>query len=368
MIKFLKKIIPSKVKIFLGHIVSTITELVKTSNIYMFLSAFSKKNRIEIPKGKKMILVNTPVHPNLGDQAIAIAEIKFIKQNLGDFKFLELNDGIFFKTIKWVKKFISEDDIIMCHGGGNMGIEYFWCEKVRRTIIKFFPKNKIIVFPQTIYYGDDLKSRRALKKSQSIYKSHNHLFICAREKKSYEILKEKFLNCKIELVPDIVLSLGILPFNCDRQGVLCCFRDDREKNVSKETLQVIESSLSTNNIEVSFTDTVLKGRVAPEDREFLLREKLKEFASARIVITDRLHGMIFSYLTNTPCIVMGNYNHKVEGMFSWFNENGCASVAFLRDVNEFLKIYQSLIHVECNNDVLWADKYYQQIIDFIYQS
>ncbi|MDA3776081.1 polysaccharide pyruvyl transferase family protein [Streptococcus thermophilus] len=31
-----------------------------------------------------------------------------------------------------------------------------------------------------------------------------------------------------------------------------------------------------------------------------------------VVLTDKLHGMIFSYITGTPCIVLANDNHKIE--------------------------------------------------------
>ena len=302
MINFLKKLLPKRLKIFLGHIQSKFTEIVKTSKVYMFLSSLSKRNAIEVPEGKKVILVNTPIHPNLGDQAIALAEIKFIKENFVDYNFLELDDSIFFNTIRRLKRFVSKEDIIMCHGGGNMGVDYFWCEKVRRTVIKMFPDNKIVVFPQTIYYENDKKSQRSLKKSQTIYNVHKQILICAREPKSYEILKTSFTNCKIELVPDIALNLGISSFDSDRQDALCCFRDDREKNTTQEELSQITNTIMQDNQKLHFTDTVLRGNIKKDQRESLFVEKLKEIASAKILITDRLHGMIFAYLTNTPAV------------------------------------------------------------------
>ena len=40
-------------------------------------------------------------------------------------------------------------------------------------------------------------------------------------------------------------------------------------------------------------------------------DKFKDFQKSELVITDRLHGMIFCYITKTPCIVMPNNNHKI---------------------------------------------------------
>ena len=50
-----------------------------------------------------------------------------------------------------------------------------------------------------------------------------------------------------------------------------------------------------------------------------MTEKLRSFAAARLVVTDRLHGMIFSAITGTPCVVLSNYNHKVRGTYEWIS-------------------------------------------------
>ena len=40
-----------------------------------------------------------------------------------------------------------------------------------------------------------------------------------------------------------------------------------------------------------------------------------------MVITDRLHGTIFSLITATPCICFDNSNHKVKNSYnSWFKK------------------------------------------------
>lgn len=38
------------------------------------------------------------------------------------------------------------------------------------------------------------------------------------------------------------------------------------------------------------------------------------------MLTDKLHGMIFLYITGTPCIVLANDNHKIEETYKhWLN-------------------------------------------------
>ena len=46
-------------------------------------------------------------------------------------------------------------------------------------------------------------------------------------------------------------------------------------------------------------------------------DKLQEFSTARLVITDRLHGMVFAAITGTACIAFRNYNYKIEGTYEW---------------------------------------------------
>jgi len=44
---------------------------------------------------------------------------------------------------------------------------------------------------------------------------------------------------------------------------------------------------------------------------------LNDFSSSKLVVTDRLHGMVFAALAGTPCVVMGNCNYKVKGIYNW---------------------------------------------------
>ena len=48
-----------------------------------------------------------------------------------------------------------------------------------------------------------------------------------------------------------------------------------------------------------------------------LFERLNKISEYKLCITDRLHGLIFSYITNTPCIAFNNIDNKVEGTAKW---------------------------------------------------
>jgi len=47
---------------------------------------------------------------------------------------------------------------------------------------------------------------------------------------------------------------------------------------------------------------------------------LNDFSSSKLVVTDRLHGMVFSAITETPCIVINSLSPKVEGCYEWLKD------------------------------------------------
>ncbi|WP_304309931.1 polysaccharide pyruvyl transferase family protein [Bifidobacterium tibiigranuli] len=73
-------------------------------------------------------------------------------------------------------------------------------------------------------------------------------------------------------------------------------------------LPIIEPTSSQSNI-----------RGAVQDREALVINKIREFQCAELIITDRLHGMVFAALAGTPCIAFNNTDHKVQGVYEWLS-------------------------------------------------
>ena len=84
------------------------------------------------------------------------------------------------------------------------------------------------------------------------------------------------------------------------------------------------------------------------------------------MITDRLHGMIFAYITNTPCIAIDNSNGKVKNFYkTWFEDNDCSVRFFdrnyrIEDLTDLLKIAERKF---CNKDFDFSD-FEKKIVDF----
>ena len=284
---------------------------------------------------KKVILFGVPTHGNIGDAAIVIAEEKFIRDNLNKYEYIKVLDDETKDKIEEMKNIIKDEDIILLHGGGNLGDEYMICEERRRMVIEAFPNNKIILMPQSIYFNDTEIGKKELENTKKLYNSHKHLTLVAREEVSFNIMKKEFANVNVILTPDIVMYLNKTQ-NTERHGV--------------------ESK--------TITDTHLgDAEISCEMREKVVEDKLEEFRKSQLVITDRLHGMIFAAITSTPCIALGNYNHKIESSFEWLRHK--EYIKFLKDTKDLEEAIIELKDKNVNYNNEFAVKEYKQILDII---
>ena len=267
---------------------------------------------------KKIFHLSTPKHGNMGDQAIVYATNKYLKDNFPDYEIVEVYREDIYKYAKAIKKVMEKDDFIILIGGGNMGNLWIKEERDRRFIIKTFSNEKIISMPQTISFTNDSDGEKELLKTKKIYNAHNDLTVIAREKKSYEIMKNNFINNKVILNPDMVLYLNDMfkpEFN-NRKGIMTCIRSDKESILGDKKNELIKK-LQEEYESVFVYDTVINRQVQRENREKELIDMFNKFRGAKLVITDRLHGMVFSAITKTPCIVTKSLDHKVTGTYEW---------------------------------------------------
>lgn len=267
---------------------------------------------------KAVIVIGTVEYGNIGDQAICLAQQKFISKSMSIF---EIRDSLYYWQRSYINSKMRDKDIIVIPGGGNMGNLWESDEKRRQNIIIDYPKNKIVVFPQSIFYTDNIEGDVALERSAQIYNSHKNLVLCARENRSFKLMKAKYKNCKVLLVPDIVLSLKFNVNMEERSGVLFCLRKDIEKAISEQIIQNLENIFFDKDFHIEYTDTVILEKIELIERNEVVTKKINEFAKYSIVVTDRLHGMIFCAITGTPCIVLPNNNYKVEGVYQqWLSK------------------------------------------------
>ncbi|WKY43077.1 polysaccharide pyruvyl transferase family protein [Eubacteriaceae bacterium ES2] len=271
-------------------------------------------------------IFGTPIHTNLGDHLITLSERCYLNKIGYPHKIIEVPTEMFKFYRNRLKNAIPSDATVFINGGGWMGNLWPEEEKIIHNILLTFCKNKIIIFPQTIFYDNQVLFYDELIGGFKMASTKcENLTVFVRDRQSYEFAKKKFRDVTIQLIPDIALLYynyaSWKSYDERNNEVGICLRGDREKY---RDIQVEESVLNTIEkigYRLVSIDTISKRRISSCKREEAVEKKLSEFSEKKLIVTDRLHGMIFAYLTRTPCIVFDNLTKKVSGVyFEWLYE------------------------------------------------
>ena len=326
--------------------------------IKMLLEIFIFSKKIKLSSNKKNIFIFLAAdYGNVGDIAITCAQEKFLKRNFVDYEIVKVPLKCTYSFYKSIKKQIKKDDIITIIGGGNMGDLYFGFELKRQFIIKNFKNNKIISFPQTIFFTNTNKGKKMAKRCKKIYGNNSNLIISARESMSFSIMKKMFPNNHVILTPDIVLSYSI-SLNENRNKITLCLRNDIEKCLDKEKENELVKKICKKFGEIQEIDTHIGNIIINNNEEKILNEKLLQFAKSKVVITDRLHGMIFCAITGTPCIVLANNNHKIKMTYhDWLKK--FSWIAFYEKVNidEIIKKINDFYNLGNQKPIVYKEEF-----------
>ena len=241
----------------------------------------------------------------------------FLKFYFPKNKQIILNSNEILKN-KRIINYINKEDILIINGGGYFGLYEYYVNEYE-FIINSFPNNQIIFFPCSIQYS---KEKLIYKKYINAYNKHKNITIFTRENKSYEIAEKIFKNISIYIVPDIVtrFNMSIIEKNENKKGVLLILRKDELLLTDKDRLYINKLAKKHFKINIFMEDS--NDYVIPfgSNHEKETIKFINNISKKKLVITDRLHGMIFSIITGTPCIVFGNNYHKIESSyFTWFN-------------------------------------------------
>jgi len=285
----------------------------------------------------KIIIFNTPEHDNVGDHLISISIMEYLKRTFPDNYIYEVTDIEYLWFHNKIKEYISEDDKILVTGGGFLGSLWLYNgEDNVRSIISEYPNNRIVILPQTIYFEDNQRGKIEYKKSEEIYNQHSNLVICAREKRSYEILKRMMKNTNnVVLFPDLALLYDVKNKKKyrNKKEAMICIRTDKERVLPQSSLHEIESVLKKDGYLLKRTSMHSGKFEGLAGRTRQVEEKLNEIADADIVVTDTLHCMISSYLVGSTCYAFNNISGKVGNVYEWIK--GDKHILFCDKVEDF---------------------------------
>lgn len=265
---------------------------------------------------KRIWLIGTPEFGNLGDHKISEVELEFLRDRYRIEEIEEVTMTEYWKKKPQLLKQIQKEDILFFHGGGNIGNLWPKSEYIRRDAISVWKKNKKIILPQSICFTDDENGRAELLESKKAYNSPEVILVC-RDSASFEFAKREF-ECKCILTPDIVLYHKQSKSYHKRRGLVLCFRKDKEKILTENEVKLIRNIGKENFSQILERDTVGESKTK-KNREAALQEFMKILMRAELVITDRMHCMVFCALTGTPCIAFDNSYGKLKGCYEWIH-------------------------------------------------
>lgn len=303
----------------------------KEKNFIKLFNEYKEKNN------NQTFIFNGPTTGNMGDHAILFAEEQILKEQ-GNEPFLISSKEMKYFFANNLDRHVTNKATIYITGGGNTGS--LWRNEQERinTVLKKFCSHKIIVFPQTIYYSDDFFGKECLKKDKKLYKKCSDITFECRDKKTYKFVNED-IKIKTILKKDVALTLDYTNLNLKRNGIIFCFRKDIEKVIDDEMKEMlINKIIDTTNInKIRYTDTVIKKRkeysYKSAKKEF--NKLVREFASSKLVVTDRLHGMIIAHITGTPCVAINNLSKKVKGVYDTIEDK--ENIIFIDDIKKIEK-------------------------------
>jgi Exopolysaccharide biosynthesis protein len=297
---------------------------------------------VELINKEDAFYFDYPMHLNVGDLLIYAGTEAFFKEyNIN----IRLRRCLQTFDINEVKKNITKNTTIICHGGGNLGDLYPLLQKLREELVINFPNNRIILLPQTGYFSN----QDEMKKSAAIFSAHKDCHLFARDLPTLELLKN--FSDKVILCPDMAHQLyGEFPLKNKVESLeknkLYFLRKDIEASQLEKN---IESTLSASAVVKDWDDIVTSNdimyariysklaRISNISHLSIFKDKINdlwykhtlniierarnEFMKYDLVVTSRLHGHIFSCLLGIPNQVCDNSYGKNLGYYNQWTKD-----------------------------------------------
>lgn len=277
-------------------------------------------------------LIDPPNHANVGDSAILLGELAFLKA------YFPRSRISFFDVDSYSERceaLIDSASIILIHGGGNFGDIWPRHQALRMRLWKRFRAKRIVQFPQSVSFGD----ADALAQTARAITAHRDFHLIVRDEVSYAFAKANF-KCDTHLSPDMafMLDLRAAPPTRDVFGLL---RSDKEAVADHAAIaEAIREGSDTFEIgdwmDEPYTKTLRldrKLRDLTRRRPWLtwplMRVMLtvrRRYAQSRVdagvdllgrgqvVVTDRLHAHIMSCLMGIPNLFFDSLDGKVSAL------------------------------------------------------
>ena len=287
-------------------------------------------------RGTRAALINYPNHHNVGDPALYVGTLRTLKR-IG-VRVTYRCDQLTYSRSALGIELDRGTEVVLINGGGNLGDQYPQ-QVVRERVLSDFPDVRTIQLPQSLWFVSEPNRERF----GELVTRHQDLTLLWRDRDSYETAVRTFAAPAI-LCPDMALGLGpkIRPIAAS-QDVLWLRRTDRESASPGSLGGVVDGLEPVDWLDASPEEAVgcSSGRWLLRANRFLTRwttrrpwlwrplartfeplaERRLEFgcrllARGRVVVTDRLHGVVIALLMGIPVIAVDTTNRKVSSFIN----------------------------------------------------
>jgi pyruvyl transferase EpsO len=276
-------------------------------------------------------LVDFPDHANVGDSAIWLGQAALLR---------ELNTKIRYcatyaeHSAARLRQALRPGSPVLICGGGNFGTLWPRHQQLRESMLAELKDYRVVQLPQSIHYDDDA----TVEATAQAIAGHPDFTLMVRDQASLRVGTEQ-LRARTALCPDAALALaGTLARPAPRVDCFVLARTDKERSAV---------DLADEMRRAGHGMSMLVGDWLEEPRSSLLRVSrwlrvqghagrlpmapallgavytglaqervergLRQLAQGRVVVTDRLHGMILSAAAGIPCVALDNSYGKVSG-------------------------------------------------------
>lgn len=289
---------------------------------------------------KDVALLDFPHHANVGDSAIWLGEVAFLRSN-------GLRSVYGCDHVKYDAKKLAQaigTGPILLHGGGNFGDVWPIYQAFRHNVIERFPDNPIVQLPQTLHFSD----LSGVNATRRLIERHPNFKLFVRDANSLMFAREHFPSSRPELCPDAAFMLGRLASPVSvTHDIVFLRRTDKERRTDWQ-IDIDEAS-APHDVEVvdwleeprhpllRLPGTIRRVANLSSGSHFFfeaswnaaaervammrLRRGLAILGRGRTVVTDRLHAHILSTLLGRPHVVLdNNYGKLTHFIDAWTSE------------------------------------------------
>ena len=134
----------------------------RTYCIYIFL----KISVLHLFNNRLFVFISSPYYGNIGDHAIFLSQLHLLKCAGIKKGIVDISSKEYSIAKNMIRRCIKPNDILFIDGGGNFGDAWPVTMENINSIVESYYTNKIFIFPESWYFGNNPDSAKLLEKTK----------------------------------------------------------------------------------------------------------------------------------------------------------------------------------------------------------